>query len=239
VDEEDSVSDVEEVEWHVLDNHQNSWNVLDNCQTCKLVLTNAVSPPIKNQETVFGLVTVIEKAKSISIAEHHAHAVSSQAVSTIIDSGATVHIHGTLKSLHGIKPCNVKVGVANGKVVTATSKGTWFLKSVFDEQKCHAVLEDTLHIPGVTHNLVSVSKLVKHGHHFYGSTDFKILLGKKLVIGGLICDVGLYKVDVISTSTTPSIQKAFPATTCTTGIPLIDLWHLRLNHVSAPYLKKS
>jgi len=128
----------------------------------------------------------------------------------------------------------VKVGVADGQVVTATSKGTWILESVFRDQQCRAVLENTLLIPGVPYNLVAVSKMVKDGHHFTGATFFKIMLGNVLVVGGIMCNVGLYKVDVNS-----SIQKALLAPkTCTTGISLIDLWHLRLGHASAPYLKR-
>jgi hypothetical protein len=203
------------------------------CTNFQSDVSNETCPPIKNQETV--LVAAVENARSISIPEHHGHAfVASRTVSTIIDSGATVHIHGDRNSLHGITPCNVKVGVADGQIVTATSKGTWILDSVFRDQQCRAVLENTLLIPGVPYNLVAVSKMVKDGHHFTGATFFKIMLGNVFVVGGIMCNVGLYKVDVNS-----SIQKALLAPkTCTTGISLIDLWHLRLGHASAPYLKK-
>jgi hypothetical protein len=129
----------------------------------------------------------------------------------------------------------VRVGVAKGGVVTAHLKGIWRLRSEFKGKKCAVTLENTLLLVGVSHDLISVSKLASLGHHFRGEgNDFEILHREELVVGGVVCKVGLYDVKVLLDESAVAV----PARSYTQGISPIDLWHRRLGHASEPYLRK-
>lgn len=74
--------------------------------------------------------------------------------SWILDSGATDHMTGTSQLFSSYTPCagNQKVKIADGSSANVAGKGTVSLSSCL-------TLHDVLHVPHLSYNLLSVSKL--------------------------------------------------------------------------------
>ncbi|DBA02497.1 TPA: hypothetical protein N0F65_010969 [Lagenidium giganteum] len=81
----------------------------------------------------------------------------------LLDSGASHHITGQGHELINTKPCELHVTVADGRVITATTKGDLPLIIERDGSQRRIVLQDVHHIPGLRKNLMSVSQLARRG----------------------------------------------------------------------------
>lgn len=105
---------------------------------------------------------MIEEAQSIkSIDPQHSHTST-----TIIDGGATTHMWGNEEDyeIGTLQTCRTPVRTASG-IVIAKKKGT---VSFFDHTtKKNVHLTHTLHIPGISHNLISESRFDRQGYIIY------------------------------------------------------------------------
>jgi len=156
--------------------------------------------------------------------------------SWIIDSGATDHICSSLShftSYHQINPISVKLPNRNQVIAN-------YFESVFINQD--HVLDNVLHIPNFTINLLSVAKLIdnlscaivcySNGCHIKDKTSLK-MIGSAEMQGRLyILRVPSYQNFQIKLVKSPHITNIVNFTTS----DLETLWHFWLGHVSSKSL---
>ena len=126
----------------------------------------------------------------------------------------------------------VYVEVAKGKIVKAEQRGTVVVTSTFNGVPCRVTLNDVLYIPGVSHNLISLSQLGQQGYK--GTWDDRELLaysGGTLAVGGKQ-EQGLYIVEEVHLAVDALVADYIGEQSS------INLWHKRLAHASEKYLKK-
>ena len=145
----------------------------------------------------------------------------------VADSGASSHMFKDLKFFRPetLVPCNTVVKAANGHKLIAKYRGTVFLPTADG-----LALHDALYVPGLTVNLLSVRRLDETGHT---TTTAGGVMTIKNAVGSTVCTAalrdGLYDVDLV--------EAAHLAAENTQGIPPQDLWHRRLGHAAAIYLR--
>ncbi|KAG8485341.1 hypothetical protein CXB51_021417 [Gossypium anomalum] len=148
--------------------------------------------------------------------------------SWILDSGASDHMTGNLSLFHTYLPCNdhSRIRIADGSYSPVAGMGTVTLTENFS-------LDKVLHVPNLSYNLLSISKLTK---------DEKVLVefsalgcvaqeqesGK--MIGTAKVDYGLYVWNKNSSQEGMALS--------TSKEDSIMLWHRRLGHPNFMYLKK-
>lgn len=88
---------------------------------------------------------------SAALVCHH-----SNPCSWIIDSGATDHMTGSPSLFSAYKPCagNQKIKIADGSLSAIAGKGSIILSSTL-------TLHNVLHVPNLSCNLLSISKLTR------------------------------------------------------------------------------
>jgi hypothetical protein len=83
-----------------------------------------------------------------------------------IDSGSTVHVSNSMQGFLTIQILNPNenfIVMGNGVKVQVVAIGTFRL---FLETSCYLDLFQTLYVPSISHNLVSLSKLGLDGYYF-------------------------------------------------------------------------
>ncbi|PKU78042.1 Retrovirus-related Pol polyprotein from transposon TNT 1-94 [Dendrobium catenatum] len=144
--------------------------------------------------------------------------------SWILDSGATNHITHDNASLHQSAPYtgSDSVTVANGSSLPIHNYGQGLLPLPDTPRKLH--LLRLLHVPHLTHNLLSVSKLTKDNNIAitFDSNGFTIkdIQDSRPLLHGHLHN-GLYQLDV-PPSTNPTALQTTTASSLT--------WHARLGH---------
>jgi hypothetical protein len=179
-------------------------------------------------------VCVLDLGVGVTALNSHMH-IPAPAVLTIIDSGASVHMFAdsSLFDAKSWKPAHATVHVAaKGTTLAASKQGTVKLYKAGQRDVPMLTLVDVLFLPGLSHNLISVSALAKDlcQIHFAGSVcqisrKGKVLLQAKLVRGDL------YSVPLSPPSPFGRVY-AMPARSLRGGMSLIDLLHQR--HAHAP-----
>lgn len=155
----------------------------------------------------------------------------SLSVPWIIDSGASDHMTNCPQFFQTYSPCSgsEKVRIANGSYSSITGKGLVQLSNTIS-------LKFVLHVPKLTCNLLSVSKLSKDSSFLFEShCEFQEQSWGKMIGSAKLID-GLYYFDndVSSNKTTQGLI----STQSNSTRRQIMLWHLRLGHPSFPYMNK-
>uniref|UniRef100_A0A1S8ADA3 Uncharacterized protein n=1 Tax=Citrus limon TaxID=2708 RepID=A0A1S8ADA3_CITLI len=154
--------------------------------------------------------------------------------SWILDSGATDHMTGNSQLFSSYIPCagNQKVKIANGSLATVAGKGTITISPSL-------VLKNVLHVPHLSYNLLSISKLT-FDHNcqviFQSSCcKFQDLTSGKM-IGGAKMGGRLYFFNNGSTYGRQDLQTCFNSISVVNDSKIM-LWHYRLGHPNFQYLK--
>lgn len=94
----------------------------------------------------------------------------------LIDSGSTAHMTGEIGRLKNVVPCARNVSLADGKEMLVRATGTSeFLKYGANGETIHVKLKNVFYVPGLTTNVISVSRMVDAGYDVcFGSTSCTI-----------------------------------------------------------------
>uniref|UniRef100_A0A803NKH8 GAG-pre-integrase domain-containing protein n=1 Tax=Cannabis sativa TaxID=3483 RepID=A0A803NKH8_CANSA len=169
-----------------------------------------------------------------------------------LDSGATHHMTNDPDQLNSVNDYKgkAKVVVGNGSSLSIHHIGSSSVGTKFPNHSL--VLQDILHVPNVTKNLLSISQFTKHNHVILEFDEFSCLIKdnttKQVHLQGHLSE-GLYMLHVPSStsisiaSASVSIKpKALNHTTTSNPIhdksKAVNIWHCRLGHPSQPILNK-
>ncbi|KAK3002003.1 hypothetical protein RJ639_020929 [Escallonia herrerae] len=122
-----------------------------------------------------------------------------------VDTGATVHITNSLQGFLSVKKLNKgdrNVLVGNGEKAQVEAVGTLHLVL---ESGFNLDLVDTVYVPSMTRNLISVSRLDAYGYSFkFENKGFSLFLYSR-VIGSSLLEGNLYKL-LLNASFTESLK---------------------------------
>ncbi|KAK3019050.1 hypothetical protein RJ639_003745 [Escallonia herrerae] len=122
-----------------------------------------------------------------------------------VDTGATVHITNSLQGFLSVKKLNKgdrNVLVGNGEKAQVEAVGT--LRLVL-ESGFNLDLVDTVYVPSMTRNLISVSRLDAYGYSFkFENKGFSLFLYSRVIGSGLL-EGNLYKL-LLNASFTESLK---------------------------------
>ncbi|KAK3018761.1 hypothetical protein RJ639_003308 [Escallonia herrerae] len=122
-----------------------------------------------------------------------------------ISEGATVHIINSLQGFFSVKKLNKgnrNVLVGNGEKAQVEDVGT--LRLVL-ESGFNLDLVDTVYVPSMTRNLISVSRLDAYGYSFkFENKCFSLFLYSRVIGSGLL-DLNIYKL-LLNVSFTESLK---------------------------------
>ena len=97
------------------------------------------------------------------------------------------------------------------------------------------VLKDSLYVPSIRRNLISVSRLVDNGYSIYFSNSIVIKLNKRFICSGTLVD-GLYIINHISPTQQLNELNNTNALLCMRNqhskLNQSYLWHLLLGHIN-------
>ena len=154
--------------------------------------------------------------------------------SWFFDTGATHHLSHSAQTLSNVQPYSGadQVTIGDGHSLPILNTGN---KSFFFHSKVFC-LNQVLHVPQLSTNLISVSKFCTDNAVFFEfhSTHFfvKDQVTKQTLLKGWLRD-GLYEFP--SSSST----HAFVSTSSVPTLTLGAIWHSRLGHPAAPILSKA
>lgn len=143
----------------------------------------------------------------------------------LVDSGATSHMTSCKELFDSISQIKKTICLADDRLVCTAGIGDI---SVITEDGFNLVLKDVLYVPDLGASLLSVNKIVKNGFQVSFSDKFCYVCKDNEVIIKASNDNGLFKISF----ETISAKKA--SVTEDSSI----LWHRRLGHINASYLKK-
>lgn len=104
----------------------------------------------------------------------------------MIDSGCTRHMTGDIRNLKNVVPCREMVSLADGRNLPVQAAGECeFAGCDMDGNRMDVKLKNVLYVPGLSANVMSVSRMVDEGYAVcFGSGDCRILNGDKVVLVG-------------------------------------------------------
>ena len=155
--------------------------------------------------------------------------------SWIMDSGATDHMTSCSSLFLSYNPCagNKKIRIADGSFSAIAGTGTIRLSPTL-------VLYNVLHVPKLSCNLISISKLSQDlnccvkfspSHCVFQELDSRRTIGNARECGGL------YLLEEGSQSNVSYVQRTCFKSISVSSDNEIILWHFRLGHPSFQYLK--
>ncbi|KAG8473962.1 hypothetical protein CXB51_033910 [Gossypium anomalum] len=148
--------------------------------------------------------------------------------SWILDSGASDHMTGNLSLFHTYLPCNdhSRIRIADESYSPVAGMGTVRLTENFS-------LDKVLHVPNLSYNLLSISKLTKDEKVLVEFSALGCVVQEQesgKMIGTTKVDDGLYVWNKNSSQERMALS--------TSKEDSIMLWHRRLGHPNFMYLKK-
>lgn len=150
--------------------------------------------------------------------------------SLVVDSGATDHFICQKELFQSFETTPDKaVGVANGKRIYATGKGTARLKVRHEGQDLFFTLEDALFVPAMVKSLLSVGKL---------SDDFTIMFKKRVCY---LSEPGKSPLPIPISVTSNLFEVTVEPVPCQAlaASPVdINIAHKRLGHINLDYVRK-
>jgi transposase InsO family protein len=155
----------------------------------------------------------------------------------VLDSGASCHMTGNKDFLikpHAL-PNQRRITYGNGEQGTAKAIGTVILlRSVSPNVKL--VLRDVLYIPGLTHNLLSVSRATANGAEFTFCPDTCLICKDGDIIAGANYTNGLYR--LLTPAYTDKKMAADNTALAANTKDGPDTWHRRLGHLSLDGMRR-
>ena len=151
----------------------------------------------------------------------------------ILDSGASHHMTDAYTLFSSYKPCagNLKVQIADGSYASVAGKGCIQLSTPF-------VLENVLHIPNLSCNLLSISQFTKQhqcvAKFFPTHAEFQDLSSETMIGSAKECEGLYYLADKTEEGQQPAVVCGLVSVP--TDNPLL-LWHYRMGHPNFQYLK--
>ena len=151
----------------------------------------------------------------------------------IIDSGATDHMTGCTSFFSTYTPGSghIKVKIANGSLATVVRTGTIILGP-------HITLFNVLHVPKLSCNLLSISKLTKElscaDYFLPNHCEFQDMTSGKR-IGSAEEYGGLYYFKEVNTKDGQALTASCESSSKTKQQGIM-LWHFRLGHPNFQYL---
>ena len=157
----------------------------------------------------------------------------------VLDSGASAHMCGIKKGYEKLTPINTKIQMAlKDSKSTVKAKGKWSGANFIHDEKTNTYiksknnihLEDTLYVPGLEHNLFSLTKALSKGGKVTNEGDIMIVEcnGLKLRFDQKL---GTSKGHVMATIIVPNGEMETQMTKMD-----INLFH-NITHFSENYLK--
>ncbi|KAJ9562492.1 hypothetical protein OSB04_007652 [Centaurea solstitialis] len=164
-----------------------------------------------------------------------------------LDTGSMIHVTNSLQGFHTRKILEnnqrtVRVGDRNEKKVEAIGSMVLLLDGGHE-----MILQNTLYVPTITRNLISVSKLKYDGYSFYfNDNDNDVILYRhKLVVGFGKLEGDLYKLNLDNKFSESLLPMNVNVCECSNknkrkGDNEISsrLWHKRLGHISKERMKR-
>lgn len=153
----------------------------------------------------------------------------------IVDSGATDHITTHLDMLINPVKCNALLHLPNGNTINVTHVGSVRLISGL-------ILNQVLCVPGFTHNLLSISKLLKDTNLtavFSGVSCYiqDPTWKRELEIGKIKNGLYVFSSSLMSSTANSDSSLSWCNSISTTNVTS-NIWHARLGHVPASVLQQ-
>ena len=206
-------------------------------EAAKLPTTSAMLAPSSNQVVSSSpqCFSLLSSARSLATGSDSPTTTLTGEEVWVLDSGATHHITGSNAGMYDTQSTNVTVH-ALGADLTANSKGTVAM-SISDSFSC--TLSDTLFVPGLRHNLLSVPAMSRRGFSVsFGQSGARVCDGQgRTIMRGVLQD-GLFLVQ-LSRDMTPSSTALVSATRGDSSASILSSVHGRLNHVHLAAMKKA
>ena len=149
-----------------------------------------------------------------------------------VDSAATMHMTNNLEVLHDVQnTSDHNISTANDQVMVADKVGNVVLPV---SSTCKATVKNTVYVPDLKVNLLSVSQIVKKSCSvLFDSVGCKIYDSQNLVIATAKLERDLFKLDLVNCTKT-SNNLACHVSVKNSKV----LWHRRLGHINFMNLNK-
>lgn len=180
---------------------------------------------------------VISPPKHVALVASFVRTQSNVAIredSWLLDSGASSHMTNDrhyFSSYNSIPPIEIQTA-RKGITLQGIGRGTIRVRFVGRESSCEVSISDVLHVPDLTHNLVSLSKLDQAG------VEFRSLKGQcTLIKGDFAIGWGQSIEDQWLLNMTPVMESALLLKTIAETKQPLFKWHQRLGHVNQQRIK--
>ena len=138
-------------------------------ETPKTANQLAMDEPSATEGTDEGLLLAhVSRCNSMNESKH----MENQRITWLIDSGASIHVVKSTTGLRNLQKCQSKITTAaQDQTLQATHRGNLLIRTIMGQKM---LLRD-VYVAPVTHNLLSVSCLTKHGYQVvFGKTGAQV-----------------------------------------------------------------
>lgn len=148
-----------------------------------------------------------------------------------IDSGCTAHMCGTTSAFLDMKKATGKVNLVNKSTISVTDKGPVSVTAIANSRNKNVSLSDTLHIPDLRTNLLSVGKICDRGLKVLFEQDEATVIDNrgKTVLKADRINGGLY---YLRTKSPESNANAEWNDGSKTKRSIAELWHRKMGHLN-------
>ena len=148
----------------------------------------------------------------------------------ILDSGATHHMTNSREAFVSYKKALTTIRIGDGRELAVVGEGSVEMYTRVDGRDEKIILEDALHVPELTTNLLSATRMIEHGASVSLRKDKSVVskTGRDLIWATQ--DRNLYKVR--------ATVKARPQSHIAEKKASAEIWHRRLGHLGYDNLIK-